>query len=398
LLRQISPGKARDAGNGHSLAKSRNAAWRYLPRNPKGRACFCAALRYSSFIWNDQTSLLMPCSVQKQAPARSRAKRQQTLSYAQGMTLASLADFPSRLRHPQVRDLAWAILSPPLLGEGPWCQRHPLSASRWSSEPGLLADWLLRLDEQPSALQTWLAQNNLRRLGTYYERLWQFALCQAPDVELLIANLPIRQANHTLGELDLLLRDAQGVHHLELAVKFYLGLGEGDCTRHDHWIGPGCQDRLDTKLQRLCNHQLPLSADPRARAVLAELTCSDVTSALWLGGYLFEPWPDGCASPAGANPSHLRGRWLRVADWPAFHAARPNHHWQPLPRSAWLSPARLAEADIWPPATLDAWLRQTSLEQRPQLLVHLQPGREGHWEECERLFLVADSWPERVVD
>ncbi|WP_313433224.1 hypothetical protein, partial [Stutzerimonas nitrititolerans] len=65
LLRQISPGKARDAGNGHSLAKFRNTAWRYLPRNPKGRACFCAARRYSSFIWNDQTSLLMPCSAQK---------------------------------------------------------------------------------------------------------------------------------------------------------------------------------------------------------------------------------------------------------------------------------------------------------------------------------------------
>jgi len=79
LLRQISPGKARDAGNGHSLAKSRNAAWRYLPRNPEGRACFFAALRYSSFIWNDQTSLLMPCSAKKQAPARPRAKRQQTL-------------------------------------------------------------------------------------------------------------------------------------------------------------------------------------------------------------------------------------------------------------------------------------------------------------------------------
>src|SRR5690606_9477023 len=38
LLRQMLPGKARDAGNGGSLAKSRNAAWRHLPRNPKGRA------------------------------------------------------------------------------------------------------------------------------------------------------------------------------------------------------------------------------------------------------------------------------------------------------------------------------------------------------------------------
>lgn len=313
------------------------------------------------------------------------------------MTLTSLADFPSRLRHPYVRDLAWTILSPPLLGKGAWNQRHPLVASRWSSEPGLLADWLLRLDEQPAVLQTWLAQSSLRRLGRYYERLWQFALCQAPDVELLMANLPIRQANHTIGELDLLLRDAQGVHHLELAVKFYLGLEEGDCAQHEHWVGPGAQDRLDIKLQRLCNHQLPLSADPRARAVLTELTCNEVTSALWLGGYLFEPWPNGCASPAGAHPDYLRGRWLRMTDWPAFHASRPEAHWQPLPRSAWLAPARLADADIWQPRALDAWFQQNPLEQRSQLLVRLEPGSAGHWEERERLFLVADHWPNQAA-
>ncbi|NKQ11651.1 hypothetical protein [Pseudomonas sp. SST3] len=50
MQRQIAPGKARDAGNGHSLAKSRNAAWRDLTRNPQGRASFCVVLRYSSFI------------------------------------------------------------------------------------------------------------------------------------------------------------------------------------------------------------------------------------------------------------------------------------------------------------------------------------------------------------
>jgi len=79
LLRQISPGKAQDAGNGCSLAKSCNTAWCNLPRNPKGRACFCARLRFSSLIWNNQTTLLVPCHAQKQAPARPRTKRQQTL-------------------------------------------------------------------------------------------------------------------------------------------------------------------------------------------------------------------------------------------------------------------------------------------------------------------------------
>jgi len=64
------PGKARDAGNGRSLGKSRNAAWHHLTRNPKGRASFSAVLRYSSFIWNNQTSLLMPCPALKLDPAR----------------------------------------------------------------------------------------------------------------------------------------------------------------------------------------------------------------------------------------------------------------------------------------------------------------------------------------
>src|SRR5690606_18135061 len=50
LLRQMSPGKARDEGNGYSLAKSRNAAWRH-----------CRATR-------------------RVGPARPRTKRQQTLT------------------------------------------------------------------------------------------------------------------------------------------------------------------------------------------------------------------------------------------------------------------------------------------------------------------------------
>jgi hypothetical protein len=41
-----------------------------LARNPKGRAGFSAVLRYSSFIWNNQTSLLTPCPALKLDPAR----------------------------------------------------------------------------------------------------------------------------------------------------------------------------------------------------------------------------------------------------------------------------------------------------------------------------------------
>jgi len=73
------PGKARDTGKGTPLAKSRNAAWGHLPRNPSGRVSFCAVRRLSSFICSQQTSLLIPCPSQKLLPARVRLKREQTL-------------------------------------------------------------------------------------------------------------------------------------------------------------------------------------------------------------------------------------------------------------------------------------------------------------------------------
>lgn len=308
------------------------------------------------------------------------------------MSLPCLAELMPRLMHPQVRDLAWALLSPPLLSITPSPQRHPLAASRWASSPGELADWLLLHDAQPSVLQTWLAQHSIRRLGLYYERLWQFALGQAPDVDLLVANLPIRQGGHTLGELDLVIHDADGVHHLELAVKFYLGLESGDRREHDHWLGPGSHDRLDIKLQRLCDHQLQLSSSSHAKALLAELTCREIHSALWLGGYLFQPWPTGCEAPAGANPLHLDGRWMRQRDWVGASAIRSAARWQPLPRHSWLAPAMLEDDHTWPAEDVERWLEDAGKHAR--LMARIERAPQGGWVERERLFVVPDQWPE----
>lgn len=309
------------------------------------------------------------------------------------MSLRSLADLPRRLQHPQVRDLAWTILSPPLLSEAPQRQRHPLHASRWSSEPELLAGWLLQQDADPSILEAWLSLHSIRRLGLYYERLWQYALSQAPDIQLLAANLPVRQNGTTLGELDLLFCDDEGVHHLELAVKFYLGTGQGDGSLHAQWLGPGSHDRLDLKQAHLCEHQLPLCSQPATLAVLAELTGRAVQSSFWLGGYLFQPWPQGCRPPRGANPLHLRGQWLRQADWPGFTAGAPDSVWQPIARAAWLAPARIAPADVWEASRYADWLAGNPAQARAQLLARLEPDTDGVWHEQERLFLVADDWP-----
>lgn len=319
---------------------------------------------------------------------------QRQTGYARWMTLfADLRELPRQLRHPQVRDLAWAVLSPPLLRDPPGPQRHPLAASGWADQPHQLSAWLQALDADAQPLHGWLARSTSRRLGLYYESLWQFALQQAPGIELLAANLPIREGGHTLGELDILLRDREGVHHLELAIKLYLGPTSGDGHDPALWLGPGCHDRLDIKLAHLVGHQLPISARPQSREALGALGVSTAQAHLWLGGYLFYPASGHAASPAGANPAHLRGQWLHRRDWLAYRSQLTGGRWQPLPRHDWLAPARIADHDSWPPSHLDRWLDALDDAAPAQLLVWLVQDEDGAWVEQQRLFLVADSWP-----
>ncbi|WP_302142748.1 DUF1853 family protein [Halomonas alkalicola] len=307
-----------------------------------------------------------------------------------------------RCHHPLVRDLAWLLLAPDLL-DMPWPGR-PSREALGLGDDALLAAWLDDLEADPTSLEACVGETLVGRMGLYHERLWQFLLDAAPGTELLAHNLRIHRGKQTLGELDLLYRrrGETALIHLEVAIKYYLGLIEGPGSAEDQarWIGPGGADSLGGKREHLHRHQLRLTEQPETRQALRELIDGDAVGAarpleihrqLAIPGVLFYPWRHPLPVPREANPAHLRGTWLFWGAWRDFRDGLPTGtraarltkpHWLALPRHECLQPlgeveARLAEHFREPasPVQLALW--------------HAEAG----W---QRLFVVADDWPRQI--
>lgn len=318
------------------------------------------------------------------------------------------------LQHQAVRDLAWCCFSPPLLQELP-----ESDCSIWTTnEPERDIAWLRALDRNPEPLFAHLASATSTRLGIYYENLWHFYWLQHPHINVLAHNLQLHfpaQEPHkkgaTQGAFDFLLNTASGYLHIETAVKFYLGTPhnynyDNDNDNADYpsttpekssqwqqWIGPKSNDRLDIKLQRLIQHQLPLSQQDNATASLDALIGYSVPwrRALCLQGYFFYPAKKKMDAPAASYAQHLRGDWWHLKD---FLTTDFFGYWLPLARDQWLSPAQSGDIHaLYSGASLGELLHHVvGIQQRPLLLARMQ--KNGNtWLEYQRSFIVPDQWP-----
>lgn len=216
-----------------------------------------------------------------------------------------------RYKNRAVRDLAWAIASPALLKPGPatcfwygdeW-YRGLFEASKKRLE---------QLDREPTSLLQRLAQQKDRRLGNYFETLWAFWLDESPDFEIIEHNMQISDGGRTIGELDFVVLDkiTGKFHHWELAIKFYLGVG--DTCNQANWHGPGKRDRLDIKVDHLTSRQSLLSQQPIVNELLRAKGIEIDSCGVILKGRLFYPHRAGAniRLPANANPDHLHSHWI----------------------------------------------------------------------------------------
>jgi hypothetical protein len=240
-----------------------------------------------------------------------------------------------------VRDLAWACFSPPLLQISQLAEKEVyactprLSAAR--------AEWLAQLDRDPAALLEHLSENPTHRLGIYFEQLWHFFLQQDPETDLIAHNIAVHEAGKTLGEFDCIYYDRPlGCHvHLELAVKYFLGLPRNrdtsNATNRHEWLGPDRHDSLEAKLDQLLQRQIRLGDTAAGRRKLAALNIRTTRREIALKGYLFQPLSTPPPPPPGYNPACAMNVWLTYEELDGYCAALDSSAFFILPKMAWLS-------------------------------------------------------------
>jgi hypothetical protein len=294
----------------------------------------------------------------------------------------------SRYQHRCVADLSWAISSPPLLLlEGKGCTWF--SDCWYRDQYREIEQQLRELDRDPAKLESLLAVQKDRRLGNYFETLWCFALQLNSRYRLIERNLQIQDGEGTLGEMDFIVLDNETGRyaHWELAIKFYLGIGNTVDPRA--WHGPGKQDRLDLKLDHLLSRQTRLSRHPVAKAQLEERGIVIDDCAVILKGRLFYPWQQEGPEhhPRYANPSHLHGHWLTRRQ--LVRSYRADARFVPLIRSGWM--AEISANPATGGLSTGALMRlvDSGMYRLPLHVIRLEASSE-----VERLFIVNDDWAE----
>ncbi len=298
---------------------------------------------------------------------------------------------PPRFNNPIVRDLAWVAGSPALLDSQLLPIRDPLQGSIWRKDPDYLWHELSALDAAPHRLAELFSDSPDRRLGSHYERLWHTLLTLAPDTRILAHNIALRRGAHTLGEIDLVMQAADGaIVHLELAVKFYLGRADlhdpqQSCSDPQHWWGIDTRDTLAHKLDRLIQHQLPLSQRlPELITTHRALPLPEV-SAAWLQGGLFTPLGQPMPLPSGGIAPPRPLHWCPVR---ALKELPTRSRWLQLPHKEWLMPPAAGAAQTLSPSDMHALCLRLG---RHRARMFCAAGDDSL--NAERLLCMDDAWP-----
>ena len=228
--------------------------------------------------------------------------------------------------------LRWVMTQPGLL-EGLPGGHEPLMGG---DDPRLI-QLIHSTEEDASEFMSLVNGPRGHKVGIAFEALMQWGLEQGLGYQCLARDVQVMDDKRTMGALDLILTAPNGEHeHWELAYKLFLQVDDG--LAWSSWLGPGGRDRLDTKVTRMLNHQLPLSTRPEAVEALNRLGVTEISRRrVVLQGVLFTPWG---ASGIRAVSAHLpaQGRWIRPSQVSRMLMDRPDSMWVKREKPHWFGP------------------------------------------------------------
>ncbi|OAN18505.1 hypothetical protein A3K86_06350 [Photobacterium jeanii] len=196
--------------------------------------------------------------------------------------------------------------------------------------------WLDRFKANAILPQTLSYQGN-KRLGFYYQWLWQQLITAHPDYELVAEEIQLSWNKQTLGAIDFLVQNKQTneLEHWEVAIKFYLAYQQ-------QWLGPNANDNLDKKTQRMVEHQLMLCDHPAYQQKWQQEFGAVTTKRLIMQGRLFDSF-DGAemGSPLAINPQVSKGRWCFKHQ--AMTLITQGKIFKHLNKTQWITPPRFNE-------------------------------------------------------
>ena len=168
---------------------------------------------------------------------------------------------------------------------------------------------------------------NRIRLGHQMERVFEHLIKTASPYDILIHNLPIKDGNRTIGEIDFILRERGkdqkdfkrsngGYVHVELTYKFYII--DTQITEPIHQLmGPNRRDMFFTKLEKVKQRQFPLLHSTQGSKVLAErgIDVEQIEHQCCFKSQLFMPFGTSQVHIRPLNQACISGYWLRFDDF-----------------------------------------------------------------------------------
>jgi hypothetical protein len=249
---------------------------------------------------------------------------------------------------PAVRDLAFALASPPLLCNWPaeLTPDNPIdlpSDQFWQAHFQRYLPRLSALDADPTELNDMLGRLPTTRLGVRFEALLSFWLNDHSDhwhdFELLAQNIQLKDDKRTIGEVDFIIENkvTGEIEHWELSLKFYLGEA---LLKPFEWRGLNDRDTFGRKIKHTIERQF--NVDQIDLPLLGTKTIQKRRAIF--KGRLF--YPDRVneilkeSLTTWLHPHHLRGTW--GYDLPQ------NTNWRRATRREWLTPEPSPAAQIKP--------------------------------------------------